>query len=427
MTEEFLHYIWKYALYDPSALTTDTGEQVTVLKLGEHNSNAGPDFLNSKLKIGETIWAGNVEIHINSSDWHRHNHHTDKAYNNVILQIVYKNDQESRLQNGIKIPTLELKFDTQFFEHYQQLINANNKWIACEENIKKIDHFNYFYWLEALTIERLHEKTEAILNTLRRTKNDWSETFYIHLARNFGFKVNSDTFEMLARSIPLKFLTKHKDNLLQIEALLYGQAGFLEDDLNDDYYKNLKREYRLLKSKFELKSLEKHLWKFMRLRPDNFPTVRISQFAVLLYKSSFLFTRIIETKSIKQLQKFFKISATSFWNNHYQFGIKAANEREKIFGQTSFYNLVINTITPFLFLYGMQSGKEELKDRALNFLTKIPPEENSIIRNWGKLGFYPKNAFETQGMLQLKNLYCHRRRCLYCQIGNKIISSSTIR
>ena len=424
MTEEFLHYIWKYALYDPSTLKTDTGEPISILKLGEHNSNAGPDFLNSKLKIGETIWAGDVEIHINSSDWHRHKHHTDKAYNSVILHIVYKNDEDSRLQNGVKIPTLELKFEMQLFHHYLQLINSSNKWIACAEDIKKIEPFTYFYWLETLTIERLHEKSETIFSTLRNVKNDWSETFYIHLARNFGFKVNSDPFEMLARTLPLKFLAKHKDNLIQVEALFYGQAGFLNDDFDDVYYKTLVREYNLLRSKFDLKPLEKHVWKFLRLRPDNFPTIRISQFAVLLHKSSFLFTKIIETKSIKYLQKFFQINASSYWNTHYQFGNKSINEREKTFGIASFYNLVINTIAPFLFLYGSESGKEELKDRSLNFLVKTPPEENAIIRNWGKLGFYPKNAFETQGMLQLKNNYCFKRRCLHCQVGNKIISSS---
>lgn len=422
MTEEFLQYIWKYALYNPRTLVTHKGERVEILKPGEHNSNAGPDFLNSKLRIGETIWAGDVEIHINSSDWQKHNHQNDKAYNSVILQVVHKNDKECRLQNGSLIPVIELKFDMRLYEHYQQLINSN-KWIPCNDEIKLIDHFIFYYWLDTLTIERMQEKSEAVIQTLEHTKTDWAETFYIHLARNFGFKVNADPFEMLARSLPLKYIAKHKDNLLQIEALLFGQAGFLKDNIDDEYFKQLSREYHVLQSKFSLKPLEKHVWKFLRLRPDNFPTIRISQFAVLLFQSSFLFTKIIETKSIRQLQKHFSVTASSYWDSHYQFAVKSVNQRKKVFGATSFNNLIINTIAPLLFVYGNENGKEELKERALNFLAKTPPEENVIIRNWGKLAFYPKNAFETQGMIQLKNKYCDKRMCLKCQIGNKIISN----
>ena len=423
MTEEFLQFIWNYILYDPSSLKTVKEEQITVIKPGEHNSNAGPDFLNAKLKIGDTVWAGNVEIHINSSDWKKHNHQDDKTYNSVILHVVHKNDCEIHLQDGSPVPTLELKFDIKIYEHYQQLIGSKNTWIPCQDEIQKIDPFNYFFWLESLTVERLQEKSEIILFTLRQLKNDWSETFYIHIARNFGFRVNSDPFEMLARSLPLKYLAKHKDNLLQIESLVFGQSGFLNEENGDEYYLKLVREYKILKAKFELKPLEKHIWKFLRLRPDNFPTIRLAQFSDMIYKSSFLFTKIIDTKNLKTLQKYFDIHASEYWNTHYQFGTKSASERIKAFGKNSFNNIVINTIAPFLFLYGLENGKENFRERALNILAQTDPEENTIIKNWIKLGFYPKSAFETQGMLQLKNNFCDKRRCLKCHVGNKIIST----
>jgi len=421
MTEEFLQYIWKNALYYPSSLTTDNKEEVTVLSPGDINFNAGPDFLNARLRIGDTIWAGNIEIHINSSDWIKHQHQNNKAYNNVILQVVYQNDVKANLQNGSQVPTVEVKFEKRLYENYQNLINGNN-WIPCQEKIKNLDSFQMNHILRILTVERLKEKSDEIAQTLRFTKNDWSETFYIHLAKNFGFKINAVPFEMLARSLPLKCIAKHKDNLLQIEALLFGQAGFLNDQCNDEYYILLVREYRLLQSKFNLKPLEKHLWKFLRLRPCNFPTIRLAQFAKLLYRSSFLFTKIVQAEDLKQLKSYFDISASEYWEKHYNFSKESVSDRKKSLGIISFNNVVINTVVPVLFVYGDHNDKNELKEKAINFLTELPAEDNHIIRNWSKLGFYPKNAFETQGFLQLKNKYCARRKCLNCQIGKKIIT-----
>ncbi|MFO7659226.1 MAG: DUF2851 family protein [Bacteroidales bacterium] len=422
MTEEFIHHIWKYALYKPDGLKLTSGEPIDVIKPGEHNHNAGPDFLNARLKIGETLWAGDIEIHINSSDWEKHRHHENKAYNSVILQIVCHDDKACLLENGSRVPATELQFDPQLYRHYLYLIQSR-KWIACKDEITLVDPFVFYYQLEMLTIERLHAKSEAILNTFQQTKNDWSETFYIHLARNFGFKVNSGPFEMLARSLQLKYIAKHKNNLLQVEALLFGQAGFLNDEINDEYFNLLSREYKVLQAKFRLKPLEKHIWKFLRLRPDNFPTIRISQFASLLEQSSQLFATITETPDIKTIQKYFNVSAAEYWKSHYRFGAISTTKKKKSFGTESINNLIINTIAPFLFVFGNHSGKEELKDRALNFLMKTSPEDNTVIRNWVKLGYAPKNAFESQGMLQLKNNYCDKKRCLSCNVGNKIIAS----
>jgi len=421
MTEEFLQYIWKHALYYPSSLTTVDEEEVTVLKPGEQNFNAGPDFLNARLKIGDTTWAGNVEIHINSSDWIKHHHQNNKAYNNVILQVVYHNDVKANLQNGSQVPTVEVKFEKRLYENYQKLLNSN-KWIPCQDQLKGGDSFRINHVLSELTVERLREKSDEIAQTLRFTKNDWSETFYIHLAKNFGFKVNAVPFEMLARSLPLKCIARHKDNPLQIEALLFGQAGFLNDRCDDEYYRLLVREYHFLKSKFNLKPLEKHLWKFLRLRPCNFPTIRLAQFARLLHGSSFLFTKIIQTGDLMQLKDYFDITASEYWETHYHFKKESVSNSKKSLGTLSFNNVVINTVVPVLFVYGEQHNKNELKDRAIDFLTALPAEDNHIIRNWSRMKFHPENAFESQGLLQLKNRYCARRKCLNCQIGKKIIT-----
>ena len=423
MTEEFLQYIWKNAMYYPSSLTTDNEEEVTVFRPGDKNFNAGPDFLNASLKIGDTNWAGNVEIHVNSSDWMKHRHQHNKAYNNVILQVVYQNDMKANLQNGSQVPTVEIKFEKRLYENYQNLLNSNH-WIPCQEQIKNYDSFKTSQILSILSVERLKEKSDEIAQTLRFTKNDWSETFYIHLAKNFGFKINAVPFEMLARSLPLKCIAKHKDSLLQIEALLFGQAGFLNDKYDDEYYRLLVREYRLLQSKFNLKPIEKHLWKFLRLRPCNFPTIRLAQFAKLLYGSSFLFAKIVQAGDLKQLKSYFDITASEYWEKHYNFTRESVSDKKKSFGMISFNNIVINTVVPVLYAYGDQNDKNELKTRAVNFLAELPAEDNHIIRNWSKMGFYPKNAFDTQGFLQLKNKYCARRKCLNCQIGNEIITIS---
>ncbi|MBN2214700.1 MAG: DUF2851 family protein [Bacteroidales bacterium] len=421
MTEEFLQYIWKHALYDPSSLLADNKEEVEVLRPGEQNFNAGPDFLNARLRIGNTTWAGNVEIHISSSDWFKHNHHYNKAYNNVILQAVYQNDRTVKLQNGGHVPTIELKFDNRLYGNYRDLVDSNSR-IPCQDRLKLIDPFIIGDIINRMTIERLEEKSDDIARTLKNTGNDWAETFYIHLAKNFGFKINAVPFEMLARSLPFRYIARHKDNLLQIEALLFGQAGFLDNRSDDEYYHLLVREYRLLRSKFDLKPLEKHLWKFLRLRPCNFPTIRLAQFARLLSGTSSLFAVIIETGELKQLKKHFHLTASEYWDSHYNFNRESDSLMKKSLGMLSFNNIVINTIVPVLFLYGDRNIKNELKERALNFLTEVPSEDNHIIRNWKRTGIAPKNAFESQGLLQLRNKYCRIRKCLNCRIGNKIIT-----
>jgi hypothetical protein len=420
MNEELLQYIWKYKLYIKKQYTTSTGEQVTIIKPGEQNSNSGPDFSDARIKIGETTWAGNCEVHICASDWLKHSHTNDNSYNNTILHVVLKNDVEIKAGNGRIIPAIELEYDKRIEENYKHLFESQ-QWIACSENIKKVDKIFLTQWFTKLMFERLEKRSDDIIKYLDSSKNNWDEAFYRFLAKSFGFKVNSVPFEMLTKAAPLKVLTLHRDNLHQVESILFGQAGLLTKT-DDEYSKMLLTEHNFQKKKYDLKPMEAHVWKFMRIRPNNFPTIRISQFANLLCKSSGLFSKIIECKSISELENLFKVSASEYWNTHYNFGVKSPN-KVKTLSSSSIQIILINSVIPFIFVYGKLKNIPDLKDRAINLLEKLPPEKNNIIEKWSISGIIPVNAFETQALLQLKNEYCNKRNCLNCSIGNKIIGN----
>ncbi|MCB2197575.1 MAG: DUF2851 family protein [Bacteroidetes bacterium] len=419
MKEEFLHYIWKYQLFSNSALKTTHNKSVQIIKPGMHNHDSGPDFFNAKIKIEDTIWAGNVEIHINSSDWYKHNHQDDGAYNNVVLQVVYTHDKDITRANGETIPTVELCFDKKLLDNYETLIQQET-WIPCEHDLNKVDSFTIQNWIEKLAVERLEEKSDRIYDLLKQTNNSWEEAFYIQLARNFGFKLNAEPFEQLTKSLPLTYLAKHKDNLFQIEALLFGQAGFLDENEGDEYFQKLKQEYLYLKKKFNLKGIERHLWKFLRSRPGNFATIRIAQFAQLIHRSAALFSKVLQTENVKEFYTLFYIVPSDYWENHYQFN-KESVKKSKSLGKSAIDILLINTIIPFLFVYGKAKGLIDLQNRAIEFLEAIKPEKNSIITKWSNLGIKSASAFETQALIQLKNRYCNHKKCLNCQIGNSLI------
>jgi hypothetical protein len=307
-------------------------------------------------------------------------------------------------------------------ENYSKLITSQS-WVACEDQFHKVDLFALKLGYHRLMIERLEEKTAEIINRLEENNNNWNETFFQSTAQMFGFKVNALPFEMLAKSIPLKLLAKHKNNLWQLEAMLFGNAGFLSEEiLGDNYYLSLKNEYDYLRNKYNLKGIGSHLWKFMRLRPVNFPTIRIAQFAALIHKSESLFSKITEIDDLKKLQNLFNVCASGYWDTHYRFN-KPSKERGKELGETSVDALIINVVIPFLFVFGENQSKSNLKDRALDFLEKIPPEKNAIIENWQRLGIRVRSAFETQALLQLKNQHCDKKKCLNCLIGNKLIKT----
>ncbi|MCF6366485.1 MAG: DUF2851 family protein [Bacteroidales bacterium] len=419
--EDFLHYIWKNKLFTDKYLIDNEGNKIEVIETGTHNFDAGPDFFNAKIKIGETIWAGNVEIHTKSSFWEAHKHQQDKAYDNVILHLVNKNDTEVHNTKGEKILTCELKFDNKYINNYDKLLRSENN-IACNKFINKIDSFTLNSWLTNILIERIEQKTEYIKNILSFTNNNWEETFYISLAKAFGFKVNADPFELLAKSLPSIILAKNKNNLFQIEALLFGQAGMLSaPEIKDNYFISLKKEYKHLKNKYNLKPVEPHLWKFLRIRPDNFPTIRISQFAALIHKSSHLFSKVLESNNINSVMQLFDVEASGYWSTHYTFG-KESKKRIKTFGKIATENILINTVIPIMFLYGKEKANEKVKDRAINFLEKIKPEKNNITKKWASIGLDIKNAYFSQSYIQLYNEYCSKRKCLNCRIGNKFIN-----
>jgi hypothetical protein len=422
MNEDFLHHLWKFRLYNSIGLKTTVGEELQILKTGQHNTDGGPDFFNSQIKIGKTKWAGNVEVHLKSSDWKKHAHDKDGAYKNVILHVVYENDEDVFSSDGNKIAALELKdrFNPKIYENYLKLIESK-EWIPCQKYISNVDRITITSWLERLLVERLESKTQLILDSLKLNRNNWEETFYQHLAKNFGFKTNAVPFELLVKSLQLNYLAKHKDHLLQIEALLYGQAGLLDKKFKDDYPNALKKEYAFLQKKYSLKPIDGSLWKFLRLRPGNFPTIRIAQFAQLIYKSSKLFSKILEQEDIEVIKSFFEVSTSDYWKSHFTFD-KPSTNREKTLGNDSAAIIIINTIVPLIFAYGKQWQSAEHEERVLQMLEQLSPEKNSIIDNWNDLGIKAVNAADTQSLLQLKNEYCSKKKCLVCGIGSKIIS-----
>lgn len=423
MPEEFLQYIWENRLFSREKLKTTTGEALEVIDTGKRNYDSGPDFFTAKIKIGDTVWAGNIEIHRKSSGWQQHNHQNDKAYDNVILHVVETADQPAFRTTGEEIPTLQIRYPERLRANYQELLDAKT-WIACENHFHKIDPVILQLGFNRLMIERLENKTGEILERLKQNNNDWNETFYQMLARMFGFRVNSVPFEMLAKSVPLHILAKHKNNLFQLEAMLFGCSGLLNQQLlGDDYYIQLRNEFSFLYKKYQLKPIEGHLWKFLRLRPVNFPTIRIAQLAALVHRSHGLFSKITATESLETLKTLFDVKASEYWETHYNFNKNTENKSAKNLGENSIHTLIINVVIPFLFVYGEQQNKHQLKDRALDFLEQMPPEQNSIITRWKNLGILFRTAFETQAILQLKNMYCEKKKCLNCHIGVKLINN----
>lgn len=422
MREEFLQFVWEHHLFSKGELQTVDGRPIKILSAGRANYDSGPDFFNARVQIADTIWAGNIEVHHKSSQWFQHKHDTNPAYNNVILHVVELFDKPV-IVNGEELPTFVMSYPTELFENFEQLLKSK-KWIACEDKLPSVDPFILRFWYSSLMTERLQSKTQSILEILGQNTNNWNETFYQLIARNFGLKTNAIPFELLSRSLSLQLLSKHKNSLVQIEALLFGQAGFLNETLlGDDYYLSLRNEYSFLYKKYNLAGIDAHLWKFLRLRPVNFPTIRIAQLAALINQSTALFSKILETNNLDEIQKLFDVTASEYWNTHYRFNKISSENKPKHLGDTVFQNLVINTIAPLLFVYGDQHSNQPLKDRALHFLEQLPSEQNQIIGKWSELKIVSQTAFESQALIQLKKQYCENKKCLHCQLGAKIITS----
>lgn len=422
--EDFLHYLWKLKKIDLNKLVTTNGELVTILDFGTYNTDSGPDFFNAKVKIDETIWVGNIEMHVFSSDWMKHNHNKDKAYNNVILHVVYQKDLNASTYSGIELPTIELKsrINKNDLKKYK-LLRFNTHWIPCEKLIGKTSQISKTTAIEKALTDRLINKSNKLKQLLDLNQQNWNEAFYILILRYFGMKVNSEAFEMLGKSTPYNIILKERDDRFKIEAILYGQAGFLDREFKDEYPNQLKKEYLHLKTKYNLQTIPVSVWKFLRLRPSNFPTVRISQLAEILTRKTQLFSIILEEISLDNIKALFKAKTSDYWSDHYLFDEKSV-KKTKSFGATALKVLIINTIVPTLFLYGHINSLDVYKEKSIDLLLEIKAEKNSKINNWANLGFNIKTAYDSQALLELKLNYCDNHKCLQCPIGNDIMNKN---
>jgi hypothetical protein len=420
MNEDFLHFTWKFRLQGQN-FHTSTGEDLYLVKPGEHNHDSGPDFMNAQVKISDTLWAGNVEIHVRSSDWTRHRHHQDEAYDNIILHVVYEDDLLIKRRCGEPMPTLVLKnvLHPEMFETYNFFLN-NHLWIPCAFRLPEVRSMVVNDWLTALSVSRLERKSTELEGLLNYSGNDWNQAFYEALASTLGFKINKQPFEQMARQTPLQYIEKHKDQLFQVEAILFGQAGLLENKYKGEYPKKLKKEYQHLKNKFSLKPVSGHLWKFMRLRPNNFPTIRIAQLAMMLHLRNHFFSEITEKPVYDHLHGFFSVGVSDYWKDHYYFD-RPSKIMNKSISTSTVELIMINNVIPFLFLYGKIKGLPRYQDKAVSLLETIGPESNSIIRKFTEFGIKPDTASQSQALLELKTNYCDQKKCLECRIGLDLI------
>ncbi len=431
MTERLLQFIWQFQYFGKSELTTTSDESVQVISPGQYNTNQGPDFQNAKVKIQKTTWAGSVELHIKTSDWNKHNHQGDANYTNVILHVVWEDDgsgsrnsvpANSTEQSSV-VPVVELKDRVSkiLLQRYEELMNSS-AFIPCEKSIASVRDIVWKSWKDRLLIERLMRKSKTIETYLQQNNYHWEETFWWLLARNFGMKVNADAFEAIARSISINVLAKHKSQINQLEALLLGQAGLLDGKFTEDYPKLLQREYKFLKEKYKLKAIHQPVH-FLRMRPGNFPTIRLAQLAALISSSAHLFSKIKEAKTVKEISQWFDVTANDYWYYHYRFDETSSFKKKKL-GPAMIDNIIINTVVPVLFAYGTYHDENKYKDKALKWLEKTASETNSITKGFQQLGIENKNAFDSQTLIELKNEYCNKKRCLDCGVGNAILKSN---
>jgi hypothetical protein len=420
--EDFLHYVWQYKKFDFSNLTTVSGEELTISNCGNYLQQTGPDFFNAQIVIGNQKWAGNVEIHIKSSDWYLHHHEKDANYDNVILHVVWEHDTPVFRKDNTEIPVLELKnnVSNKELEKYQSLI-CQKSWIYCERQIDTIDYFDFQNWQERLFVERLERKYRSIEQLLKETDNNWEAVLFCMLAKNFGLNTNGETFLKIAKSIPFTIIRKESVEIENIESLLFGMADLIPVDAEDNYTKELKKRFYYISQKYSLKKIITEPVQFFKHRPDNFPTIRLAQLAMLYHKHLNLFSKVIVAKKVKELSKLFEITISDYWQTHYQFD-KASPKKKKQFSKSFIDLLVINTIVPIQFAYDKSQGKET-SESLIDLLREVAAEKNIIIEKFSNFGIKAKNAFETQSLLQLKNEYCNHGKCLQCAVGMQLLKA----
>ncbi len=419
-----MQYVWKHRLWRSEDMVTNTGKKVRVVDPGLLNTDAGPDFFNAKIEIDGHMWVGNVEMHYRATDWKRHRHDSDKAYDSVILHVVAKDDAPVRRTNGELIPQLVLEVSPQFNADYASLVGATIE-VPCAEKIKQVPHLTIVEWVEGLAFERLHGKVERIHQLLDSFNGSWEDVCYVTLARNFGFGINNDAFERLARRTPLRLLGKHSDSVLQIEALLFGQAGMLDAQKPgmDSYYNQLCTEYAFLSNKFQLTPMEKESWKLFRIRPQNFPYRRIAMLAQFIEGGFRMMNRILEAEGEKEMRALFEVELSGYWTKHYTFG--KPNERATAtLSRSSIDIILINTVAPLLYAYGELTGNYEMTDKAIKLLEDLRAESNSIVSHFVAYGIDCPDALTSQALVQLKREYCDARKCIYCKIGHHLLSKA---
>ena len=419
-----MQYVWKHRLWRSEDMVTNTGKKVRVVDPGLLNTDAGPDFFNAKIEIDGHMWVGNVEMHYRATDWKRHHHDSDKAYDSVILHVVAKDDAPVRRTNGELIPQLVLEVSPQFNADYASLVGAAIE-VPCATKIKQVPHLTIVEWVEGLAFERLHGKVERIHQLLDSFNGSWEDVCYVTLARNFGFGINNDAFERLARRTPLRLLGKHSDSVLQIEALLFGQAGMLDAQKPgmDSYYNQLCTEYAFLSNKFQLTPMEKESWKLFRIRPQNFPYRRIAMLAQFVEGGFRMMNRILEAEGEKEMRALFEMELSGYWTKHYTFG--KPNERAtSTLSRSSTDIILINTVAPLLYAYGELTGNYEMTDKAIKLLEDLRAESNSIVSHFVAYGIDCPDALTSQALVQLKREYCDARKCIYCKIGHHLLSKA---
>ena len=420
--EQLLHYVWKHKIFPLKELKTTTGQQVEVIDTGLANTDAGPDFFNAKLKLDGVLWIGNIEIHERSSDWFKHGHHADAGYNSVILHIASEIDTEISRSNGERIPQIQLICPEAVRTNYKELLETDS-YPPCYRIIPSLSPFTAHSWMSALQMERFEQKATLLNERLKRCQGNWEDAFFITLARNFGFGLNGDAFETWAHQLPFRAVDKHRNDLFQIEAIFFGQAGILEDSDGDGYYLRLKKEYTYLQHKFGLIPMDASLWRFLRLRPANFPHIRIAQLACLYHRAYGLLSRIMETETLQGVRDILKGGTSEYWLTHYTFG-GSSPSRPKALSNTSLDLLIINTVVTFLYAYGLHKGNRVLCARAGSFLEELKAENNYITRMWEQCGMKASNAADSQALIQLKKEYCDKKKCLYCRIGYEYLKRS---
>ncbi len=424
MKEDFLHYLWKFKNFDTTNLKTTKGEQITIVNSGDYLKLAGPDFFNGRLVIGNQKWAGNIEIHLQSSDWYAHKHESDPAYENVILHVVWEHDTEIYRKNNTEIAVLELReyVSDGVLERYNEL-GAAKSWIFCERQLKEVDQFVVNNWIDRLFFERLERKSKPFTELLELTAHDWEAALFCFIAKNFGLNTNGEVFLKISSAIPFSVIRKEMENPLALEALLFGMAGLLEGEKEDIYFKDQKSQYTFLAHKYNLSKEFLDEVQFFKHRPDNFPTIRLSQLTQLYAHVPCLFSKIIEAQSKEDYYQIFKVGVSEYWQTHYQFD-RESTRKHKMLTHSFIDLLIVNTVIPVKFAYAKSNGRD-IAEHLIATMTAIPSEKNVIIEKFAQFGIKSDSALQSQALLELKNEYCNKGRCLQCAIGISLLKSTT--